>query len=204
MEREFTLERVGASPSVFDPEKLLWMNRSTSRRCRRPSCSRVRGPHAAAGRPARCGGAAGNRAAPARGCGRRSRWGGRSPRYAQDPAEYDADGIKKHVRPETARQLERLAARTRGSARVDGRLDEAALRATAEAGGVSAGQADPSGAPRADRRHGRGAALRRRGAAGERGDPAATAPVPRGPRRAPRSSAIDSASRSRAAPTLSA
>ncbi|MGE5275454.1 MAG: glutamate--tRNA ligase, partial [Acidobacteriota bacterium] len=26
MEREFTLDRVGASPSVFDPEKLLWMN----------------------------------------------------------------------------------------------------------------------------------------------------------------------------------
>src|SRR5215470_12495762 len=26
MEREFSLERVGASPSVFDPEKLLWMN----------------------------------------------------------------------------------------------------------------------------------------------------------------------------------
>jgi glutamyl-tRNA synthetase len=26
MEREFSLEHVGASPSVFDPEKLLWMN----------------------------------------------------------------------------------------------------------------------------------------------------------------------------------
>src|SRR6266545_3073245 len=26
MEREFSLERIGASPSVFDPEKLLWMN----------------------------------------------------------------------------------------------------------------------------------------------------------------------------------
>ncbi|HEY3125300.1 MAG TPA: glutamate--tRNA ligase, partial [Thermoanaerobaculia bacterium] len=26
MEREFSLERVGSSPSVFDPEKLLWMN----------------------------------------------------------------------------------------------------------------------------------------------------------------------------------
>ncbi len=26
MEREFSLDRIGASPSVFDPEKLLWMN----------------------------------------------------------------------------------------------------------------------------------------------------------------------------------
>jgi len=60
--------------------------------------------------------------------------------YAADPAEYDADGLKKHVRPETARQLEALAAAFDAVPDWTAASTEAALRAAAEAGGVSAGK----------------------------------------------------------------
>ena len=65
MENEFTLERVGASPSVFDPEKLLWMNQQYIAKMPADELLARSRPHAAAGVPPRGGGAAGDRAPPA-------------------------------------------------------------------------------------------------------------------------------------------
>ena len=60
--------------------------------------------------------------------------------YAHDPFEYEAEGIKKHVKPETGRLMEALAARLEALPEWTTASTEAALRATAEAEGVSAGK----------------------------------------------------------------
>ena len=51
MEREFALDKVGASPSVFDPEKLLWMNSQYIAKMPAAELLRRSLPYAAAGGP---------------------------------------------------------------------------------------------------------------------------------------------------------
>jgi glutamyl-tRNA synthetase len=139
MEREFSLERVGASPSVFDPEKLLWMNQQyIAAMPARELLARSR-PHALAGLP--------NESVALRAIElHRPRvrtpieMGRALSTYAADPTEYDADGLKKHLRPQTGGQLEALAGAFEALAEWTAVSTEAALRATAEAAGVSAGK----------------------------------------------------------------
>jgi glutamyl-tRNA synthetase len=60
--------------------------------------------------------------------------------YAEDPADFDPDGWKKQVKPETPRQLERLVAALEALPEWTPASTEEALRRTAEAEGVSAGK----------------------------------------------------------------
>jgi glutamyl-tRNA synthetase len=60
--------------------------------------------------------------------------------YARDPEQYDADGVRKQVRPETPAQLEKLLARFEAQADWSAGPLEAALRETAESLGVGAGK----------------------------------------------------------------
>jgi glutamyl-tRNA synthetase len=60
--------------------------------------------------------------------------------YAQDPSEYDPDGRKKHVKPETAAQLEKLITALEALPDWSAASSEAALRRAAEAEGISAGK----------------------------------------------------------------
>ena len=139
MERDFTLDRVGPSPSVFDPEKLLWMNQQYIARMPAAELLARSLPHAPAGAPPE---AVALRAVELHRPRVRTpiEMGRALSSYAADPAEYDADGLKKHVRPETARQLEALAAALEALPDWTAASTEAALRATAEAAGVSAGK----------------------------------------------------------------
>ena len=139
MEREFSLERVGASPSVFDPEKLLWMNAQYMARMPAEELLARSADYAAAGIPGR------EVALQAIELHRmRARtmveMGRALSTYANDPADYDSEGLKKQVKADTPGLLEKLVERY-------GKLDdwrtetlEAALRAVAEEAGVSAGK----------------------------------------------------------------
>jgi glutamyl/glutaminyl-tRNA synthetase len=51
MEREFSMDRIGASPSVFDPEKLLWMNSQYMARLPAAEILERAKPYAPAGLP---------------------------------------------------------------------------------------------------------------------------------------------------------
>ncbi len=137
MEREFSLEKVGASPSVFDPEKLLWMNAQYIARLPAEELLVRSAPHAPAGVPDRETALKAielhrtrARTTIEMGCALSS--------YAHDPAAYDAEGIKKQVKPETPGLLEKLL--TRLEALSDWTADslERTLRAAAEESGVSA------------------------------------------------------------------
>jgi glutamyl-tRNA synthetase len=139
MEREFSLERVGASPSVFDPEKLFWMNAQYMARMPAEELLARSAPHAPAGVPGR------ETAVKAielhRTRARTTVEMGRALSvYANDPADYDPDGMKKQVKPETPMLLEKLLARL--AVLEDWRTEtlEATLRAVAEEAGVSAGK----------------------------------------------------------------
>ncbi len=139
MEAEFALEKVGASPSVFDPEKLLWMNAQYMAKMPAEELLGRSAPHAPAGVPER------ETALKAielhRTRARTTVEMGRAlSSYAHDPAEYDADGMKKQVKPETAALLAKLTAKF--EALPDWRVEplEAALRQAAEEAGVSAGK----------------------------------------------------------------
>ena len=100
MEREFALDKVGASPSVFDPEKLLWMNSQYIAKMPADELLQRSLPYAAAGAPD---------PAVALSAIELHRPRVRTPiemgralsSYARDPSEYEAEGIKKHVKPET-------------------------------------------------------------------------------------------------------
>ena len=81
-----------------------------------------------------------DRAPPAARAHARSRWAARSRRTRTTRSEYEAEGIKKHVKPETGRLLAALAARLESLPEWTTASTEAALRATAEAEGVSAGK----------------------------------------------------------------
>jgi glutamyl-tRNA synthetase len=110
MEREFSLERVGASPSVFDPEKLLWMNAQYMARMPAEELLTRSEPYAAGGVPERA--AALHAIELHRARARTTIEMGRAlSMYANDPADYDPDGVRKQVRPETPALLEKLIAR---------------------------------------------------------------------------------------------
>ena len=107
MEREFSLDRIGASPSVFDPDKLLWVNAQYMARMPAEELLRRAEPYATAGMPEKKAALAAvelhrTRARTAIEMGRALST------YAQDPEEYDPEGLRKNVRPETAGEIERL------------------------------------------------------------------------------------------------
>jgi glutamyl-tRNA synthetase len=110
MEKEFSLDRVGASPSVFDPEKLLWMNAQYMARLPAEELLARSSPYAPAGLPDH---AAALRAIELHRTRARTpiEMGRALSTYAADPAEYDADGLRKQVKPETAGQLASLIGR---------------------------------------------------------------------------------------------
>jgi len=141
MEREFSLDKVGASPSVFDPEKLLWMNSQYVARMPAEELLRRSLPHAAAGAPEP---AVALRAIELHRPRVRTtiEMGRALSSYAHDPADYEAEGIQKHVKPDTARHVERLVAEleTVPEAGWTAAATEAALRAVAGAEQVSAGK----------------------------------------------------------------
>jgi len=139
MESEFSLDRVGASPSVFDPEKLLWMNAQY--------IARMPAEELLARAAAFAGGSAPPRELALRAIDlHRTRarttieMGRALATYAKDPEDYDADGIRKQVKADTPAQLERLAARLEAQADWSVGALESALRETAESLRVSAGK----------------------------------------------------------------
>jgi len=137
MEREFSLERIGASPSVFDPEKLLWMNAQYMARMPAEELLERARPHAPAGVPEKEAALSAvelhrTRARTA------SEMGRALSMYARDPEEYDPEGMKKNVRPETAAELERLIAKFEGVSSWSAPELDAALRELAAEMKVSA------------------------------------------------------------------
>jgi glutamyl-tRNA synthetase len=139
MEREFSLDRVGSSPSVFDPEKLLWMNAQYIAKMPAEELLARCAPHAPAGVPDT---SVALRAIELHRPRVRTtlEMGRALSSYATDPADYEPDGLKKHVKPDTARQLERLAGRFAEIVDWTAASTEAALRETAEAEKVAAGK----------------------------------------------------------------
>jgi len=137
IEREFTLDRVGASPSVFDPEKLLWMDAQYI--ARMPAAElyeRVRAvTPAAAAEPETALKAIELHRPRVRTIVELAR---ALSSYASDPVDYDRDGTRKHVRETTPRQLESLTHRWEALADWTASTTEAALRELAEAEGMPA------------------------------------------------------------------
>jgi glutamyl-tRNA synthetase len=137
MEREFSLDRVGASPSVFDPEKLLWMNAQHMARMPAEELLARSEAYAPAGVPPKD---------VAMKAIELHRTRARTPIemgralsiYAHDPESYDADGMKKQVKPETPALLEKLIAKYETLDPWTVETLEPALRAVAEESGVSA------------------------------------------------------------------
>src|SRR4029079_531647 len=99
MEREFSLDRVGASPSVFDPEKLLWMNSQYIAKMPAEELLERSVSHASGGLPDR---PAALKAIELHRPRVRTlvEMGRDLSAYASDPADYEADGLKKNVKPE--------------------------------------------------------------------------------------------------------
>jgi len=135
MIRDFSLDRVHASPSVFDPEKLLWMN------------SKYLAAMSASELVARLPGMAlaGDVAARAIELHReRSRTllelESALAGYAADPAEYDPAGMKKNVGPETGALLADLSVRFDALADFSKESLEGALRELAAGKEISAGK----------------------------------------------------------------
>jgi glutamyl-tRNA synthetase len=177
MEREFSLDRVGASPSVFDPEKLMWMNAQYIAKMPTEqlldvtvalkgvsatgSVGSVSADVTVALKGVSATGSVGSVSAttenaaagvPERSVALRAielhrtrvrttiEMGRALASYAADPADYEADGLKKNVKPETAAQLDALASRLEALPEWTAASTEAALRQTAEEAGVSAGK----------------------------------------------------------------
>jgi glutamyl-tRNA synthetase len=139
MEAEFSLDRVGASPSVFDPEKLLWMNAQYMARMPAEELLARSAPHAPAGVP--LGEVALKAVELHRTRARTTIEMGRAlSTYSHDPTDYDSDGMKKQIKPETAALLQKLVARFEALPDWSVESLEAALRQAAEAEGVSAGK----------------------------------------------------------------
>ena len=138
MEREFSIDRIGASPSVFDPEKLLWMN--SQYMARMPAEELLaRSAAWAAALPPRDVALAVVELHRTR--ARTTIEMGRAlASYAEDPSDYDADGMKKQVKAETAAQIRELVGRLEAVKDWAPAPLEAALRESAEAQGVSAGK----------------------------------------------------------------
>jgi glutamyl-tRNA synthetase len=138
MIRDFSLDRVGASPSVFDPEKLLWMNSKylaamtpAELHARLGAADGVLPPE-----PVALAAIALHR--------ERSRTitelRAAIADYASDPAGYDPAGVKKNVGPETPPLLAALAERLASAAEFRKEPLEAALRELATEKGIPAGK----------------------------------------------------------------
>jgi glutamyl-tRNA synthetase len=138
MIRDFSLDRVGPSPSVFDPEKLLWMN---SKYLAAMSAAALLARLPPGGPPLppddvllkaielhreRSRTISELRAAVAD--------------YAADPVDYDPAGLKKSVGPETASLLSELGDRLAAVAPFQKEPLETALREYAGQKGLSAGK----------------------------------------------------------------
>jgi glutamyl-tRNA synthetase len=140
MIRDFTLDRVGASPSIFDPEKLYWMNQRYIQEMPAEELFRRAEPFASGPFPARARALAAvelhrprvrtlKELAAALGD------------YARDPETYDADGVRKQVKPDTPELLRELAARFAALEKgAPPQAWETALRKLAEEKGLSAGK----------------------------------------------------------------
>ena len=138
MEAEFDLEKVGASPSVFDPEKLLWMNAQYMARMPAEELLARSAPHAAA-LPEKEAALQAIELHRAR--ARTTIEMGRAlSTYAADPSDYDPDGLRKQVKPETAGLLQKLIERFAATSDWSVGSLEAILRAVAEESGVAAGK----------------------------------------------------------------
>jgi len=138
MIRDFSLDRVGASPSVFDPEKLLWMN-SKYLAAMTPAALFLRLDAEGAALPPepvalaaielhreRSRTLAELRASIAD--------------YTADPSGYDAAGLKKNVGPDTPSLLAALAERFAALADFRKETLEATLRELCAGMGISAGK----------------------------------------------------------------
>ena len=139
MIRDFTLDRVGASPSVFDPEKLLWMNARYFQAL--PAGEILRRVREAAAAPV-----PEEETALAAVELHRERVrtvleaAAALADYARDPVEYDPAGLKKNVGPETAAWLSELSTRFAAAATFDKATLEGVLRACAAEKGIPAGK----------------------------------------------------------------
>ncbi|MGH9442757.1 MAG: glutamate--tRNA ligase [Thermoanaerobaculia bacterium] len=138
MVRDFTLDRVGASPSVFDPDKLLWMNSKYLASMT---------PAELLGRLKPGGGALPAESVAVRAIELHRERSRTLPElasaladYEVDPREYDAAGLKKNVGPETAGLLLVLAQRFTALPSFEKAGLEAALREVAAEKAVSAGK----------------------------------------------------------------
>jgi glutamyl-tRNA synthetase len=139
MEKEFSLDRIGASPSVFDPEKLLWMNSQAIAKMPAEELLARSAPWATAGLPPVPVALAAIELHRTR--ARTTIEMGRAlSTYAADPDEYDPDGMKKQVKPDTAAQLEKLAAAFESVEDWTPAPLENALRESAAEQGISAGK----------------------------------------------------------------
>ncbi len=138
MEREFSIERIGPSPSVFDPEKLLWMNAQYLARMPAEEILARCLPWLPSPPPRDVALAAielhRTRARTTIEMARALAG------YAADPLEYDPDGMKKQVKPETAAQMGKLVETLAALSDWTPLPLEAALRASAEDQGISAGK----------------------------------------------------------------
>ena len=139
MELEFSLGRVGASPSVFDPEKLLWMNAQYMARMPGEQLLARATPWAPVGVP---DGEAASRAIELHRTRARTliELGRALSTYAADPTAYDADGMRKQVKADTAGHVARLIARWEQEPAWTVEALDQGLRETAAALQVGAGR----------------------------------------------------------------
>jgi glutamyl-tRNA synthetase len=139
MIRDFTLDRVGASPSVFDPEKLFWMNaRYIQAMPGAEILRRVReiGATPLPDEPAALAAVELHRERVRTVLEAASALAD----YARDPFEYDPAGLKKNVGSDTAAWLSELSARFAAAPAFDKATLEAVLRSYAAEKNVSAGK----------------------------------------------------------------
>src|SRR5262249_33782904 len=139
IESEFSLDRVGASPSVFDPEKLLWMNSQYMMRMPAQELLSRSEAQAHSRIPEREKALAAIELHRTR--ARTTVEMGRAlSMYANDPSDYDPEGLRKQVKPETPPLLSKLVERYETVGDWTAGPLEATLRAVAEESGVSAGK----------------------------------------------------------------
>lgn len=139
MIREFSLDRVGASPSVFDPEKLLWMNAKYLAAMEAAEIlTRLKAQNAS---PLPDDATALKAIDVHRERTRTlNEMAAALSDYAREPEGYDAAGMTKNVTPETAPLLRELASRFTTARPFDKATLEARLRELAMERGLSPGK----------------------------------------------------------------